>query len=32
VLTQHASKASPRYASTGRLLFGLENDWIFLAF
>lgn len=32
VLTQHASKASPRYASAGRLLFGLENDWIWLSF
>ncbi len=32
VLTQHASKASPRYASAGRLLFGLENDWVWLSF
>lgn len=32
VLTQHASKASGRYASAGRLLFGLENDWIWLSF
>jgi alkylation response protein AidB-like acyl-CoA dehydrogenase len=31
-LSQHASKASPRYASAGRLLFGLPNDWIFLSF
>jgi alkylation response protein AidB-like acyl-CoA dehydrogenase len=31
-LSQHASKAAPRYASAGRLLFGLPNDWIFLAF
>lgn len=30
-LLQHASKANPRYASAGRLLFGLENDWAFLA-
>jgi alkylation response protein AidB-like acyl-CoA dehydrogenase len=27
VLTQHTSKSSPRYASAGRLLFGLESDW-----
>ena len=32
VLTQHASKSSPRYASAGRLLCGLENDWIWLSF
>ena len=32
VLAQHASKSSPRYASAGRLLFGLENDWIWLSF
>jgi alkylation response protein AidB-like acyl-CoA dehydrogenase len=32
VLTQHSSKSSPRYASAGRLLFGLENDWIWLNF
>lgn len=31
-LTQHTSKASPRYASAGRLLFGLENDWPWLSF
>ena len=31
-LSQHASKASSRYASAGRLLFGLPNDWIFLSF
>jgi alkylation response protein AidB-like acyl-CoA dehydrogenase len=31
-LTQHASKAMPRYGSAGRLLFGLPNDWIFLSF
>jgi alkylation response protein AidB-like acyl-CoA dehydrogenase len=30
VLTQHTSKSSPRYASAGRLLFGLENDWAWL--
>jgi indole-3-acetate monooxygenase len=32
VLTQHSSKSSPRYATAGRLLFGLENDWIWLNF
>ena len=32
VLAQHASKSSPRYASAGRLLFGLENDWIWLSY
>lgn len=32
VLTQHSSKSSPRYASAGRLLFGLENDWVWLSF
>jgi alkylation response protein AidB-like acyl-CoA dehydrogenase len=31
-LTQHASKSTARYASAGRLMFGLENDWIFLSF
>jgi indole-3-acetate monooxygenase len=31
-LTQHASKNSARHVSTGRLLFGLENDWTALAF
>lgn len=31
-MTQHASKASPRYASVGRLLFGLDNDWVWLSF
>ncbi|MFN0026433.1 MAG: acyl-CoA dehydrogenase family protein [Acidimicrobiales bacterium] len=31
-LTQHGSKSAPRYGSAGRLMFGLENDWIFLAF
>jgi alkylation response protein AidB-like acyl-CoA dehydrogenase len=30
-LSQHASKALPRYGSAGRLMFGLENDWIFLS-
>jgi indole-3-acetate monooxygenase len=32
VLTQHTSKATPRYATAGRLLFGLENDWVWLSF
>ena len=32
VLTQHASKSSPRYATVGKLLFGLENDWTALDF
>jgi len=32
VLTQHSSKSSSRYATAGRLLFGLENDWIWLSF
>ena len=32
VMTQHASKSAPRYASAGRLLFGLENDWFLLSF
>lgn len=32
VLTQHTSKASPRYATAGRLMFGLDNDWPWLEF
>ena len=32
VLLQHASKSSARYASAGRLMFGLENDWVWLGF
>ena len=32
VLTQHTSKARPRYAHAGKLMFGLENDWIWLSF
>jgi len=32
VLTQHSSKSSPRYASAGRLMLGLENDWVWLSF
>lgn len=31
-LTQHGSKSEPRYGSAGRLMFGLDNDWIFLSF
>ncbi len=32
VLLQHASKSGARYGSAGRLMFGLENDWIWLSF
>jgi alkylation response protein AidB-like acyl-CoA dehydrogenase len=32
VLLQHSDKSSARYASMGRLMFGLENDWIWLSF
>lgn len=32
VLLQHSSKSSARYASAGRLMFGLENDWVWLSF
>jgi alkylation response protein AidB-like acyl-CoA dehydrogenase len=32
VLTQHSSRSIPRYATAGRILFGLENDWIWLSF
>jgi indole-3-acetate monooxygenase len=31
-LMQHSSKSSPRYGSAGRLMFGLENDWVWLSF
>jgi alkylation response protein AidB-like acyl-CoA dehydrogenase len=31
-LLQHADKSSPRYASAGRLMLGLENDWVWLSF
>ena len=31
-LLQHSSKSSPRYATAGRLMFGLENDWVWLSF
>jgi alkylation response protein AidB-like acyl-CoA dehydrogenase len=32
VLMQHSDKSSTRYASAGRLMFGLENDWAWLSF
>ena len=32
VLLQHSDKSAARYASAGRLLFGLENDWVWLSF
>ena len=32
VLLQHASKSSARYGSAGRLMFELENDWVWLNF
>ena len=32
VLLQHTSKSSARYASAGRLMFDLENDWVWLGF
>jgi hypothetical protein len=28
VLLQHSDKSSARYDSAGRLMLGLENDWI----
>jgi alkylation response protein AidB-like acyl-CoA dehydrogenase len=31
-LLQHSDKSSSRYASAGRLMFGLENDWVWLSF
>jgi alkylation response protein AidB-like acyl-CoA dehydrogenase len=31
-LLQHSSKSSARYASAGRLMFGLPNDWVWLSF
>jgi alkylation response protein AidB-like acyl-CoA dehydrogenase len=31
-LLQHSDKSSPRYASAGRLIFGLDNDWVWLGF
>jgi indole-3-acetate monooxygenase len=32
VLLQHSDKSSQRYASAGRLMLGLENDWVWLSF
>lgn len=32
VLLQHSSKSSARYGSAGRLMLGLENDWVWLSF
>lgn len=32
VLLQHSDKSSARYATAGRLMFGLENDWVWLSF
>jgi alkylation response protein AidB-like acyl-CoA dehydrogenase len=31
-LVQHSSKSAPRYGSAGRLMLGLENDWVWLTF
>ena len=31
-MLQHSSKSSARYASAGRLMLGLENDWVWLSF
>src|SRR4051794_15794982 len=32
VLLQHSDKSSQRYASAGRLMLGVENDWFWLSF
>jgi alkylation response protein AidB-like acyl-CoA dehydrogenase len=32
VLLQHSDKSSQRYASAGRLMLGLDNDWVWLGF
>ncbi len=32
VLLQHSDKSSARYSSAGRLMLGLENDWVWLSF
>jgi alkylation response protein AidB-like acyl-CoA dehydrogenase len=32
VMMQHSDKSSPRYATAGRLMLGLENDWVWLSF
>lgn len=31
-MLQHSSKSAPRYGSIGRLMLGLENDWVWLTF
>jgi alkylation response protein AidB-like acyl-CoA dehydrogenase len=31
-LVQHSSKSAPRYGSAGRLMLGLQNDWVWLSF
>jgi alkylation response protein AidB-like acyl-CoA dehydrogenase len=31
-MLQHSDKSSARYATAGRLMFGLDNDWIWLSF
>jgi alkylation response protein AidB-like acyl-CoA dehydrogenase len=31
-MLQHSSKSAPRYGSVGRLMLGLENDWVWLTF
>jgi alkylation response protein AidB-like acyl-CoA dehydrogenase len=31
-MLQHSSKSAPRYASAGRLMLGVENDWVWLTF
>jgi alkylation response protein AidB-like acyl-CoA dehydrogenase len=32
VLMQHSDKSGQRYASAGRLMLGVENDWVWLSF
>ncbi len=32
VLLQHSDKSSQRYASAGKLMLGVENDWVWLSF
>jgi indole-3-acetate monooxygenase len=32
VLLQHSDKSSARYATAGRLMLGLPNDWVWLSF
>jgi hypothetical protein len=31
-MLQHSSKSAARYGSVGRLMLGLENDWVWLTF